>query len=229
MHLNAGATNYWLLINLPEISCTLCQLFLTSNQICSGQHSKPENRICRQPKTSFWFCRTPGYLVLVSVKTGLQSICVTSLFVLFWFSNCLLQPRYPFVRVKKIYGPNIESHFHSIMVHQTIFRWVCQLCLEWDKAGRHGSGRPTTWIEMRGATSWVTYGTSFYILTTGTGSQSWWRLPTWSRNVDKQYVIFGCIKIINITLIFYTATNTVTDLVNIQLVGNRQQDVMFPF
>ena len=30
--------------------------------------------------------------------------------------------------------------------------------------------------------------TSFYILTTGTGSQSWWRLPTWSRNVDKQYV-----------------------------------------
>jgi len=36
-----------------------------------------------------------------------------------------------------------------------------------------------------GATSWVTYGTSFYILTTGTGSQSWWRLPTWSRNVDK--------------------------------------------
>jgi len=28
--------------------------------------------------------------------------------------------------------------------------------------------------------------TSFYILTTGTGSQSWWRLLTWSRNVDKQ-------------------------------------------
>jgi len=28
-------------------------------------------------------------------------------------------------------------------------------------------------------------GTSFYILTTGTRSQSWWRLPTWSRNVDK--------------------------------------------
>jgi len=27
--------------------------------------------------------------------------------------------------------------------------------------------------------------TSFYILTTGTRSQSWWRLPTWSRNVDK--------------------------------------------
>jgi len=37
-----------------------------------------------------------------------------------------------------------------------------------------------------------TYGTSFYILTTG--SQSWWRLPTWSQNVDKQYVIFGCIR-----------------------------------
>ena len=62
---------------------------------------------------------------------------------------------------------------------------------------RYGSGRPTTWIEMRGATSWATYGTSFYILTTGTGSQSWWRLPTWSRNVDKQYVIFGCIRVIN--------------------------------
>jgi len=27
-----------------------------------------------------------------------------------------------------------------------------------------------------------------YILTTDTGSQSWWRLPTWSRNVDEQYV-----------------------------------------
>jgi len=30
--------------------------------------------------------------------------------------------------------------------------------------------------------------TSHYILTTGAGSQSWWRLPTWSRNFDKQYV-----------------------------------------
>jgi len=62
---------------------------------------------------------------------------------------------------------------------------------ESDKAGRlirrrYGSGNPTTWIETRGATSWVTYMTSFHILTTGTGSQSWWRLPTWSRNVDKQ-------------------------------------------
>jgi len=72
------------------------------------------------------------------------------------------------------------------------------------KAGRlikeaiYGSGRPTTWIETRGAISWATYGTSFYILTTGTGSQSWWRLPTWLReNVDKQYVLFGCIRVIN--------------------------------
>ena len=54
---------------------------------------------------------------------------------------------------------------------------------ESDKAGRW-----RTWIKMRGATNWATYGTSFYTLTTGTGSQSWWRLPTWSRNVDKQYV-----------------------------------------
>jgi len=23
----------------------------------------------------------------------------------------------------------------------------------------------------------------------------WWRLPTWSRNADKQYVIFGCIRV----------------------------------
>ena len=43
-------------------------------------------------------------------------------------------------------------------------------------------------IKTRGATNWAMYGTSFYILTTGTGSQSWWRLPTWSRNIDKQYV-----------------------------------------
>jgi len=27
-----------------------------------------------------------------------------------------------------------------------------------------------------------------------------WRLPTWSRNVDKQYVIFGCIRVINAVL-----------------------------
>jgi len=50
-----------------------------------------------------------------------------------------------------------------------------------------------TWeafIENR--TSWAMYGTS--ILTTSIGSQSWWRLPTWSRNVDKQYV-FGCIRV----------------------------------
>jgi len=51
------------------------------------------------------------------------------------------------------------------------------------------------------AASWAMYGTSFYILTTGTGSQSWWRLPTWSRNVDKQYVIFGCIRVINIAFV----------------------------
>jgi len=50
-------------------------------------------------------------------------------------------------------------------------------------------------------TNWATYGTSLYILMTGTGSQSWWRLPTWSRNVDKQYVIFGCIRVINIICI----------------------------
>jgi len=55
-----------------------------------------------------------------------------------------------------------------------------------------------TGIEMRGATNWATYGTSFYILSTGTGSQSWRKLPTWSRNVDKQYVIFGCIRVNNI-------------------------------
>jgi len=31
------------------------------------------------------------------------------------------------------------------------------------------------------------------------------------------------------TLIFYTATDTVTDLVNTEHVGNRQQDAMLPF
>jgi len=30
-----------------------------------------------------------------------------------------------------------------------------------------------------------------------TGSQSWWRLPLWSRNVDKQYIIFGCVRVIS--------------------------------
>jgi len=40
--------------------------------------------------------------------------------------------------------------------------------------------------------------TSFYILTTGTGSQSWWTLPTWSRNVDKTVYCFGCFRVINI-------------------------------
>jgi len=37
-------------------------------------------------------------------------------------------------------------------------------------------------------TNWVTHETSSYILMTDTGSQSWWRLPMWSRNVDKLYV-----------------------------------------
>jgi len=72
------------------------------------------------------------------------------------------------------------------------------------KAGRlikeaiYGSGRPTTWIETRGAISWATYGTSFYILTTGTGSQSRWRLPAWSQNVDKTLCCFGLFRVINI-------------------------------
>ena len=83
---------------------------------------------------------------------------------------------------------------------------------EADKAGRLKREaiwirRPTTWIETRGATSWATYGTSFYILTTGTRSQSWWRLPMWSRNVDKQYVIFGCIRVINIELVSRSQPN----------------------
>jgi len=51
-----------------------------------------------------------------------------------------------------------------------------------------------TWIETRGATSWATYGTNSYILTTATGSQSWWRLPTWSRNVDNKVCYFGCLE-----------------------------------
>ena len=28
-----------------------------------------------------------------------------------------------------------------------------------------------------------------------------WRLPTWSQNVDKQYVTFGCIRVINIVFV----------------------------
>jgi len=81
---------------------------------------------------------------------------------------------------------------------------------------RYGSGRPTTWIETRAATSWATYGTSFYILTTGTGSQSWWRLPTWSRNVDKQYVVFGCIRVINIDVHNVSISHRSTDLSSLE-------------
>ena len=60
----------------------------------------------------------------------------------------------------------------------------------------------------RGATSWATYGTSFYILTTGTGSQSWWRLPAWSRNVDKTVRCFGWFRVINAVALFYTKTSS---------------------
>ena len=42
--------------------------------------------------------------------------------------------------------------------------------------------------------NWATYGTSSYILTTATGSQSWWRLLTWSRNVDFKVCYFGCLE-----------------------------------
>ena len=44
--------------------------------------------------------------------------------------------------------------------------------------------------------------------TTDTGSQSQWRLPTWSRNIHKQYVIFGCVRVINI--IFHPILQTIT-------------------
>ena len=89
----------------------------------------------------------------------------------------------------------------------------CQYVIDWanakvidresNKAGR--LIREAVWIRKtdnmnrdEGSYNWATYGTSLYILTTGTGSQFWWRLPTWSRNVDKQYVVFGCIRVINI-------------------------------
>jgi len=48
--------------------------------------------------------------------------------------------------------------------------------------------RPTTWIETRGATNWATYGTTSYILTTATGSQSWWS------HVDNKVCYFGCLE-----------------------------------
>jgi len=31
-------------------------------------------------------------------------------------------------------------------------------------------------------------------MTTATGSQSWWRLSTWSRNVDNKVCYFGCLE-----------------------------------
>jgi len=48
-------------------------------------------------------------------------------------------------------------------------------------------------------------------LTSGTGSQSWRLLPTWSRNLDKQYVIFCCIRVINIVFVL-TWWNIFTEL-----------------
>ena len=38
------------------------------------------------------------------------------------------------------------------------------------------------------------YGTRFYILTTGTGSQSWWRLPMRSQNVDNKVCYLSCLE-----------------------------------
>ena len=70
---------------------------------------------------------------------------------------------------------------------------------ESDKSGRHI--RETIWIRKtdnmnrdEGSYQLSTYGTSSYILTTATGSQSWWRLPTWSRNVDNKVCCFGCLE-----------------------------------
>jgi len=91
-------------------------------------------------------------------------------------------------KVRKILNSN------DLQGHSEVLAKVWQKLVPY--SGRpYGSGRPTAWIETSGATNWATYGTSFYILTTGTGSQSWWRLPTWSRNVDKQYVVLVVLKL----------------------------------
>jgi len=38
-------------------------------------------------------------------------------------------------------------------------------------------------VETRGAPNWATYGMSFFLTTTNTGSQSWWKIHTWCWNI----------------------------------------------
>ena len=60
--------------------------------------------------------------------------------------------------------------------------------------------------------------------TTDTGSQSQWRLPTWSRNIHKQYVIFGCVRVINI--IFHPILQTITIPHMLSTGGGRKSQVL---
>ena len=73
--------------------------------------------------------------------------------------------------------------------------WACQLCRILDPPPWHS---PSLSQLRRGELpTEQCMGQAFtYWRPTGSGSQSWWRLPTWSQNVDKQYVILGCIRVI---------------------------------
>jgi len=89
----------------------------------------------------------------------------------------------------------VSSGWHKNYINYSLNNQNNTLCYRLSTQGRqYGSGRPTTWIETRKTTNWATYGTSSYILTTATGSQSWWRLPTWSQNVDNKVCYFGCLQ-----------------------------------
>ena len=92
-------------------------------------------------------------------------------------------------------------------------------CLQWeakvtdresDKSGRHIM--EAIWISKidnmnrdERSYQWATYGTSFYILMTATGSQSWWRLPTRSENDNKQSMLFWLLRVINIVCTMYVS------------------------
>ena len=104
----------------------------------------------------------------------------------------------------------VRPVYHIILIANMICdcRFVADTlsCLQWESCDRLGE-RQGDWSRIRqswqthnggdmdqktdnmnrdeGSYQLSTYGTSFYILTTGTGNQSWWRLPTWSWNVDK--------------------------------------------
>ena len=120
---------------------------------------------------------SPHLYCLATVSAPSQDLISTTSYPAVWSPTCLNHINYSLNNQNNILCYR-RFDFTSEVFIRTDFRWRSSVC----KNLSH------TWL------SWDTYGTNSYILTTATGSHSWWKLPTWSRNVDNKVCYFGCLE-----------------------------------